>query len=189
MTALFQPIGEKSRADMLTDALAEADYGTEYTFDELATFAGLETGDVANVQSVVNAAKRRLTERHRRAVESVRGKGYRIVEPEEQLRLSKKHTTKSRRQLVKARTNVAHADLHGLADEVRAQFTRQESKINYLLESQRRISKRQDNLDKLIEETTGRVDELQTVQATSLDEIRARLEKLEQPRTHSVLDR
>jgi fructose-1-phosphate kinase PfkB-like protein len=67
----------KLAAQALEQALAEQEYGTTISFDELNEMAGL---DVRQYRSVLEAVKRSLMRHHNRVLINLRGRGYQIAQ-------------------------------------------------------------------------------------------------------------
>lgn len=117
---MFSPKGEKSRRVMILDLAADRDYGDLIEYTELETLLDL---DRREAQTAMNQAIRSLEKQQSKTVVAVRNKGYRIVNPNEHIKVATAHQRKSRRSLVRAKSKVDHIDLTKLSEGERAAIT------------------------------------------------------------------
>lgn len=177
---MFEQRGEKSQRVMVLEVLSSVPYGETVPYERLSEVMG--GADVQTVQAAVNRAKRALEAEHDRAVEAVRGVGYRVVEPREQQRLALAHQRKSRRSLVRARSKVAHVDLSALTEGERAAFTLAATALAAQLDFARRADLRYASKAKVDEFMSEQSRKSERTDA-ELDEVKARMERLERKLT------
>lgn len=173
---MFEQRGEKSQRTLVVELFAAAEYGATVTHGELASV--LEGADVGTVRAAVNRAKRTLEVEHNKAVEAVRGVGYRVVEPSEQRRLALAHQRKSGRSLVRARSKVQHVDLSQLSEGERVAVTLAATALAAQIDFARRADLRYASKAKV---DAFMSDQSQKAERTDaeLDEVKARMERLE----------
>lgn len=100
MVVPFQPKGERPEWQLVYDELRKLDVGDEITYRELS--AVLERPFGKNRGPLYRAAQE-LLHADRRALETVRGRGYRVAAAETHGRLARRQVKFSRRRLRKGR--------------------------------------------------------------------------------------
>lgn len=144
MTALFQPLGDVSRRQMVVDFFGDQPEGTVIAYETLEELLGV---DRATCRSAVNAAKPGLERHHFKSVVAVRGVGYRIVHANEHLAVARVHQKKSLRQLGRAKSPLDFVDLSKLTEGERAAIVLGVTSIGMQMEYARRFDIRQTRLE------------------------------------------
>jgi hypothetical protein len=173
----FEPAGETARWRILYDLLSERTIGDVLTYDDMAAALDLDSvKDRHTIQVSMRRAAKELEEEDKHAVEAVINVGYRIVEPEEHLRLARGQQKRSSRALVRGHSKVVNVDLSNVDPEVRQAFQVVASAFAMQMEFNRRTDIRQ----KRLEESLDSVREKSTRTEEEVAELRERLERLEQ---------
>lgn len=150
MTIMFRPLGEKSRSDILIEALSQREMGETITYDEICQMFEF-VGDDATMlaQSVVNQALKRFEKECQRTLVNVRKIGYRIAFPGEQIQAAKVHQLKARRQVWKGASRINNIDRNKMTPEERFEaeqasraFSRQDEMMRRLNIRDKRLNKR-----------------------------------------------
>lgn len=180
MRAPFEPIGEQARWKTVYELLAKAPMNGIITYAELGDALGLHPDDDRGlIQQAVHRASKEHEEKDRRAIDVVPNKGYRIVEPAEQLGLARRHQKKSGRSLARGASKVTNVDLNGLEPQVRAAFEVLGHAFRLQMDFNRRFDVRQNRL----EETVREIQDSQSTDRKRTDEevalLKERLARLE----------
>lgn len=173
MTALFEPIGDISRRQLIIDTVGDRAEGDLIKYADLAAL--LDTDDRTLMQQAVNAAKPGMECAHRKAVVAVRNVGYRIVHASEHLGLARTHQQKSLRQLRRSRSKVDNVDFGKLTDGERAAVTLAATAIGLQLDYMRRNDIRSSRIEKTVET----VQSTQERSVSEIAELKRRLARLE----------
>lgn len=172
----FEPAGETARWRVLYGLLTERTVGDILTYEVMAEALDLDPAkDRHTIQVAMRRAGKELEQEDKHAVESVTNVGYRIVEPEEHLRLARGQQKRSSRALERGHSKVVNVDLSSVDPEVRQAFQVVASAFAMQMEFNRRTDIRQKKLEDALEavhEKSTRTDE-------EVAELRARLERLE----------
>lgn len=176
MTAAFQQVGPQSRRELALEILRTKNPGDIATYDELASAIDVETRGL--VQSAVGAAAKTLLKQDNRALEAVPNVGYRIVQAGEHALLAQRQQRRSSRALKRSRDVIQHVDYNELSAEGRALANAMGTLLAAQISFQERTSINQRRLDSAIESLSAKQDRSQD----DIAELRARLERLEQPR-------
>lgn len=175
----FEPAGEVARWRTLYDLLADSAIGDVLTYEAMAEALQLDPSeDRHTIQVAMRRAAKELEQEDKRAVEAVQNVGYRIVEPEEHLRLARGQQRRSSRALARGHSKVVNVDLSNVDPEVRQAFQVVASAFAMQMEFNRRTDIRQ----KRLEDALDAVHEKSTRTDEEVAELRARLERLEQAR-------
>lgn len=130
MTPQFQPKGEKPEWLMIYDRfLADA------SIDDVITYADLDEllgRDIRKNRTPLYRARQEMGEQHKRWLESVPNIGYRVLDPQDHVRVSAVHKRKSRRQLGMAVRVLESTDLSLLSAEALALWDGQQ-KLTFAL--------------------------------------------------------
>lgn len=169
----FIPVGDRARWRILYDLLATKELGDTITYKEMG--AALDITDRHALQMAFRRAAKRYETENNRAVEAIENVGYRIVEPNEHLRLAKNHQRKSGKSLERGQSKVIHVDMNGLEPEVRKAFEITARAFAILLDYNRRLDMRQDRLESALDSMTTRHERTEGEVA----ELKERLAKLE----------
>ena len=172
----FEPVGETARWRIIYNTLQQRKVDDVLTYEEMAKLLELDaTADKHVIQVAMRRAAIELETVDKHAVEAVVNVGYRIVEPEEHLRLAKYQQRRSSRALVRGQSKVVNVDLSNVDPEVRQAFQVVASAFAMQMEFNRRTDIRQ----KKLEESLAAVRETSTRTEDEVAELRARLERLE----------
>ncbi|OBH07932.1 hypothetical protein [Mycobacterium sp. E1747] len=172
----FEPKGETARWRILYRLLSQTEVDDILTYEDMASALELDPEvDRHTIQVAMRRAASELEKVEKHAVEAVKNVGYRVVEPEEHLRLAKQQQRRSSKALVRGHSKVTNVDLSGVDPEVRQAFQVVASAFAMQMEFNRRTDIRQKKLEDALEsvrEQSTRTDE-------EVSELRRRLEKLE----------
>lgn len=172
----FEPAGESARWRVIYELLASTDVGGILTYEAMAEALELDPNeDRHTMQVAMRRAARELETVNKHAIEAVKNVGYRIVEPEEHLKLAKGQQRRSSRALARGQSVVTNVDLSSVDPEVRHAFQVVASAFAMQQEFNRRVDVRQKKLEDALEtvrEKSARTDD-------EVADILARLERLE----------
>lgn len=175
----FEPVGEVARWRILYRLFTERNVGDVITYETMAEALELDPDkDRHTIQVAMRRAAKELEYENKHAVEAVTNTGYRIVEPEEHLRLARGQQRRSSRALVRGHSKVVNVDLSSVDPEIRNAFQVVASAFAMQMEFNRRTDIRQKRLEDAIEavhEKSSRTDD-------EVAELRERLERLERRR-------
>jgi len=172
----FEPAGETARWRILYAALQERSVDDVITYETMAELLELDPADDKHtIQVAMRRAAIELEKVDKHAVEAVVNVGYRIVEPEEHLRLAKGQQRRSSRALARGQSKVVNVDLSNVDPEVRQAFQVVASAFAMQMEFNRRTDIRQ----KKLEESLDAVRETSTRTEEEVAELRERLDRLE----------
>lgn len=179
----FNPIGDKSRRQLVVELIAPLEPDDVVTFEQLADVTGLSwQRDKELIRSTVSAARSALANDHHKALAAVRGVGYRVIRPEEHVLVAAQLQRKSGRALALARTTVDTVDLSALSEDGRRLAMAAGAVLAYQQEQIRRLDLRQKGIEKVLGSVTEKVDEVTaatTAHQNRLAELEARLAALE----------
>lgn len=182
----FEPVGPRARWRVLYDLLAARKVGDVLTYDEMAAALDLDPSeDRQTIQLAMRRAGRELEQVDKHAVDVVVNKGYRIVEPEQQLGLAQRHRRKASRSLVRGQSKVVNVDFNLIDDETRKAFEIVASAFAAQLDFNRRIESRQVNLEKAVAAVTQQTEEQAERTDEEIAELRLRLRRLEEKSSES----
>lgn len=103
----------------LYEKFGDAPYDSILTYEELNQV--LPSGDVrTNKRTVLYVFKREMLRQKLKLLENVQKKGYRIVKPNEHIRLSNREVKRAERRARVAVDIIAHTDMNKLTDRERA---------------------------------------------------------------------
>jgi hypothetical protein len=126
----FGPKGEAAEWRLIYDELLSgSEFGDLITYAELDAVLGRRFLDN---RKPVYRARRELGEERRRWLEAVAGRGYRVVQANEHLRIAQQHKRKARRQLTHMTEVTSATDLGRLTSDELAAFDAQ-TRINAAL--------------------------------------------------------
>jgi hypothetical protein len=175
----FEPLGETARWRILYEHLCGCEVGATVKYSTLAELLGLNpVTDRHTIQVAMARAGRELEQVEKHAVEAVVNVGYRVVEPEEHLRLARYQQRKSSKALVRGRSKVVNVPtefLAGADPQVRAVF----EAVALAFQMQQEFNRRTDVRQKRLEESLDSVRHRSDRTDDEIDALRARLEKLE----------
>ena len=170
------PAGETARWRILYDLLSGRTVGDVLNYEVMAEALDLDPiEDRHTIQLAMRRASKELELENKHAVEAVQNVGYRIVEPEEHLRLARGQQRRSSRALARGHSKVVNVDLSNVDPEVRNAFQVVASAFAMQMEFNRRTDVRQ----KKLEDALDAVREKSTRTDEEVAELRARLDRLE----------
>lgn len=172
----FEPAGETARWRILYDLLSGRTVGDVLNYEVMAEALDLDPiEDRHTIQLAMRRASKEFELENKHAVEAVQNVGYRIVEPEEHLRLARGQQRRSSRALARGHSKVVNVDLSNVDPEVRNAFQVVASAFAMQMEFNRRTDVRQ----KKLEDALDAVREKSTRTDEEVAELRARLDRLE----------
>lgn len=152
MAAPFEPVYRdgKSGAELVCELAATRGYGDVLTIGEIADHLGIDPAEEPRLRSAVHRAKPRLEREHLKALEAVRGKGYRIINPHEHTMLAGTHRRKSDRQIKRAIHVIEHTDIARLSESDRKRHQEVGLALQLLHQRQRDTEERVGRIEKLL---------------------------------------
>lgn len=106
--------GKQPQWKYIHDALKDYEYGTEFSYAELEDICGLSR---KRIQALKDKTDRELKKSSQKMLVNVRGYGYRIADPWEQVKEAKGHEKKGGRQVKKAREFLDNVDTSEMTNE------------------------------------------------------------------------
>lgn len=177
--APFKPYGERARWRLVYDLLCERSINDIVTYEDLGGVLGLKPGSERHeIQMATRRAAKEYLEVKQRAIEVQPNVGYRIVEPEEHLRLARSHNSKAGRALIRGHSTATNVDLTGMDMEMRRAFEAVALVMSKQMEFNRRIEYRQNRLAAALESVSSR-QELTEERVEELATLQERLKALE----------
>jgi len=173
VSAPFEPIGEVARWQTIYKRLRAGQVGEVIEYSELEEMFPDATRAV--IQGSMRRAAREFEITDKHAVEAVKNRGYRIVQPVEHMRLAKNYQRRSSRSLVRAANKVTHVDLSALTPEVKATFALMATALSQQQETMRRLNIGQ----KRLQEQVDSIKEQSKLTDDEVAVLRERLDKLE----------
>lgn len=154
----FQPVGKVSRWRVLYELLRPLKPNDEITYEAMGSALGLHPDqERTTIQLAMRRAAKELEEVDNRAVDSVRGVGYRVVHAPEHLTLAERHQRKARHSLVRSNSKVQHVNLAELDQESRKAFEVVGRALTWQLQQMRHLDLRQQNLEEAVKSVYGHV--------------------------------
>ncbi len=164
MSEMFKPIGERARWRVIYELMRGADMGATITYAMMAEPLGLHPVDDRHaLQMAARKADLELQKVDRRAATAVRGRGYRIVQPEEILGLGERRNRKAGRQVVLGALVSQAVDLNAVEPETRRALETLARGFAVQQEINRRVQHKQEKQDELISMLMNRVTKLERV--------------------------
>ena len=171
----FQPAGSEARWVTIYNHVTNMTTGDVVTYEDLGRLLDLHPEDDRHaMQMAVRRAAKESLLQDKRALEAIPNKGYRIVEPEEHLRLAKVQQKKSRRALVRGEQTATNVDFNGMDPEVRHAFEVVAQAFAMQQEFMRRMDVRQKRIEQAVAEVRNTKAEASDVEA-----LQSRLDRLE----------
>lgn len=176
----FQPIGAQARWKTVYELLQQTPVDGLLTYERIAEALDLDPeNDRSLIHQTVSRAAREFEEIDKHAIDSVRGKGYRVVAPKEHMRLALRQQKRSRRSLERGHSKVVNVDLAGMEPEIRKAFEILASGFALQADFNRRIESRQARLDRALREISDTQDTDRKRTEEEVAELRERLARLE----------
>ncbi len=180
---MFQPIGDQARWRTLYEMLRELDYNEQITYEQMATGLDLDPDKDRNIiQVAIQRAAKEFSLVNDKSIESIRGVGYRVVTPEEHVRLSQGQQRRSGRALTRAQRHVQHVDLSQMSSEGRSIVHAVSRALTWQAEAMRRLDIRQrdlENVTRTVAEQGDRTAEETAHNSSQLAKLEQRLAELE----------
>lgn len=119
----FESVGEKARWKLLYAKLCAMDVGATLTYEIMGDLLDLDPRlDRQTIRAALRRAADEFLEKNSRALDAVRGVGYEIVQPRDQLRLARWHGVKAGNQMHMANRLSSFVDFNGMDPEVKKGF-------------------------------------------------------------------
>jgi hypothetical protein len=177
MTKPFEPIGDVARWVTIYQILAEHAVDEVVTYKEMADALDVDPDrDRRTIQGSIARAADELLKVDKHAIEAVPNVGYRIVQPDEQLRLGRGQQRRAGKALKKGHKVTTYVDMTGMDPETRKGFELLARAFAVQGDINRRLTARQDRMEAALQKILPRTDRHEE----ELAELRARLERVEQ---------
>jgi hypothetical protein len=174
----FQPAGERARWRTAYDTLRTADVGDIVTYQQLGEALSLDPiTERQKIQMAVRRAAQEYLTADQRALQAVTDEGYRVADASGHLALARQHQSRASKQLAKGHATATHVDLSNVDPATRTALIAVAQAFALQMDFNRRFDVRQKRLEEALSQVTERTDRSET----EIAELRARLEKLEQP--------
>lgn len=115
-------IKNKKKSEILAEQLLAMNYGDVVTHQEIASIINEKVGS-QKYNSIIQRTKKLILNNHR-AIESVRGQGYRLVEPDNFVDLSLSHYKRGFNEMQKGANTLKAAPVNDMTDEGRRVYRR-----------------------------------------------------------------
>lgn len=142
--------GGQSAATLITMLARDKPYDYVVTFEEIAGQLGIGADEFVRIRSGVARAKPVLLRDHKKALEAVPLKGYRVVRPGENARLATGHRRKSDRSIKRAIATVRHANEDDMTEAERERNRKVGMALSLLHERQLETEQRVARLEELM---------------------------------------
>lgn len=177
----FQPAGDRARWRILYDLLHSAHVGEVITYGDMAEALELDPAtDRTTIQLAMRRAAKELEVEDKHAIEVIANEGYRIVEPKQHLDLAQRQQRKAGKALQRGQSKVVNVDLNGMDPELRKAFEVVAGAFAAQIDFNRRLSVRQENLERAVQAVTQQSEQQQQRTAEELEALRERLRRLEE---------
>jgi DNA-binding winged helix-turn-helix (wHTH) protein len=168
----------KRNWERVYEVLAAAGVGAVVSWAALGAAVGKDTSQTYErqlVRALVTRAVRQLEQDHQLIVQSVRGKGYKIVPNTERLAVARRHQDRAARHVKLAHQQVSDVDLSSMTPETRRLFEATAMALSHQAQVINQTNIRQGRLEAVVDGVLQK----QTVHDQHVDELRERMEKLE----------
>jgi len=177
----FNPSGERARWRILYDLLSARTVGDVLTYDQMGKALDLDPRkDRTPIQLAMRRAASELEHVDKQAVDSIVNVGYIIVKPEEHLGLAKRHQRRASTQLVRGHSKVVNVDFNEMEPETRKAFEVMAGAFARQIDFMQRIDVRQRHLEEAVATVTRQTEEQAQRTDEDIEELRARLRRLEE---------
>lgn len=109
---------EKSQSQVFYEAIRESPIGEQLTFSQIKSITGF---NISKHRGVIYRANKLLLENHNKMLKNVRGVGYKMATPEEQLRIASFRKIRAGRQARKGQMEAVNMDSSKLNTEQKKQ--------------------------------------------------------------------
>jgi hypothetical protein len=176
VNAPFVPLGEQARWKTAYEVLTRHVVGDVVTYVEIGEALDLDPDtDRHAIQMTLRRAAREFEEHDLHALDTIPNTGYRIVEPPEHLTLARGQQKRSSKALMRGQSKVVNVDFTGMDPEIRKAFEVTAHAFGSMIDMQRRMYKRQSDIEVTLSETSQRQDRSEG----EVKELRDRLARLE----------
>ena len=114
-------IKNKKKSEILAEEIAKRDYGSVITHFEISEIIH-ESYPSQKYITVIQQAKKILTGKYGKILESIRGDGYRIIEPDDYVNDSLRHYKKGFNEIKKGTQTLEHAPQDKMSPEARTTY-------------------------------------------------------------------
>jgi len=176
----FTPSGDRARWRVLYELLRSKEVGDVVTYREMGKVLDLHPDrDRQTMQLAMRRAVREYLTVDKRATDVIPNEGYRVVEAVEQLGLARRHQRSASRSLDSARAQLDNVDWARIQDpEARRALELAGVMLGRQQDMMRRMDIRQRRLEEIVDAVAVKSERTDA----ELDELRARLARLEAPR-------
>jgi hypothetical protein len=182
----FTPRGDSARWRIIYNLLKPLDIGDVLTYEEMGKALDLDPRrERVTIQLAMRRAAQELEEVEKRAVDVVTNEGYRVVEPKEHLMLARRHQKRANRQLSRGQSKVINVDFNLIDPETRKAFEVIAGAFAAQIDFNQRMDIRQANLEAAVRAVTQQTEQHLERTADEIEELRARLRRLEEGRKAS----
>lgn len=162
MTEAFKPIAERARWRMIYDLFRAAGIGETVTYAQMAKPLQLDPQRHRHpLQMAARRAGLELERADRRAVDAVKGVGYRVVQPTEILGLGKRRNRKAGKQIARGAVTAQAVDLNEVDGPTRQALETLARGFAVQGEINRRVAAKQREHDDVIGQLLKRVERLE----------------------------
>lgn len=177
MMAPFEPKGDQARWKTIYDLILQVPVGSVLTYEAMGDALNLDASDERHtIQMAMRRAARELETHDKRAVEVIANEGYRVVHAGEQLRLARVQQKKAGKALKRGHSKVINVDFNQVDPESRKAFEVVAQAFALQMEFNHKMDIRQKRLEQVINAVEERTERTES----ELDELRARMARLEQ---------
>jgi len=101
-------VKNKKKSEILAESIAELDYGVAITHKQIQKIIG-ETYGTTRYNTTIQKMKKILLKKYGKKLESIRGDGYRVINPGDYVQASLKHYKRGFKEMQKGQDTLAHA--------------------------------------------------------------------------------
>lgn len=176
---VFRPKGHTARWKIIYEQLMKLNIGDTLTYEDMGRALGLDhVAERVKIQGALHQAIPHFEEDARRAVDRVTNVGYRVVGPKDQLRLVHSQQGRAHFALQRASSLAKNVDLTHADQQTRKAFEVVGLVLGAQMELASRMEARADRIEKVLEAVVG----TQVESNTSMENLEARLARLERDR-------
>lgn len=173
----FKPVGDVARWKLIYPLLVACKVDEIVTYETLAEALSL---DLDRDRKIIQMSMRRAAKEHEEvnkyAIEPLPNIGYRVVQPAEHLRLAQSQQKRAGRTLARGHSKAVNVDLNAIDNiETRKALELVGRAFAMQMEFNKRFDTRQNQLEQVLDNVNARTERTET----ELNELRARLARLE----------
>lgn len=147
----FTPVREKSQWEYAYSLFEDAKPGDIISYDSLGSILRFDSvKERTKIQQAVAQAAKKLLVTRKIALESVRGTGYRVVNPNEHVRLSRKQQSKAFKAISKGTAVVTNVDMTSLTENEKKLALNTGQALAFQAQQLRLLDIRQKDLEKAL---------------------------------------